>query len=199
MMIKSEQQLSAARLKLAALVKAMGEQADAEGAASLAELASDVRQEIIDYTSARSGAVTAFSVKSLDDLGPAVIRARVAVGMSQKDVADRLGVSEQQVSKDEAREYQAAGVAKVAEVLDVLNYDLVGEVKPRSTTVLRQLPESTGFSATPSGIKVRPLASDVYHWGGNPKLGVTNSYTVGIGSFTHWDGMFVGSSLAIQK
>ncbi len=45
---------------------------------------------------------------SLADLPKALIRARIAAGLSQKEFADRLGMKEQQIQSYEANDYQHA-------------------------------------------------------------------------------------------
>jgi transcriptional regulator with XRE-family HTH domain len=59
-----------------------------------------------------------------------LVKARIARGWTQKQLAAALGVSEQMVQKDEAGNYKRAGVARLAEVGDVLGYRLTGRLLP---------------------------------------------------------------------
>jgi ribosome-binding protein aMBF1 (putative translation factor) len=76
----------------------------------------DLRAELAEYESliARKAAVQ--RVKSLEDLPRALIRARIAHGLSQKELAQRLGMKEQQIQRYEATEYASASLARVLEV-----------------------------------------------------------------------------------
>ena len=54
----------------------------------------------------------------------ALIRARIAMGMTQKELADLMGVKEQQVQRDEANQYNSAGFRRIAEVADALKIQI---------------------------------------------------------------------------
>ena len=62
----------------------------------------------------------------LDGLGtvaelPAnLIKARIARGLSQKDLADRIGLKEQQIQRYEATDYASASLARIKEVVSAL-------------------------------------------------------------------------------
>lgn len=63
----------------------------------------------------------------LDDLravGPLLITSRIAQGISQRDLARRLGVHESQVSRDERNEYFGITLERAAKILDALNVRL---------------------------------------------------------------------------
>ena len=81
------------------------------------ELAEDVRF----YDDLRSGNISEFSAKSLHDLPDILIQARIARGMSQKDLADFLGVAEQQIQRYESDRYRAASLDRLTEIADALN------------------------------------------------------------------------------
>jgi AraC-like DNA-binding protein len=63
----------------------------------------------------------------LDDLravGPLLITSRIAQGISQRELARRLGVHESQVSRDERNEYFGITLERAAKILDALNVRL---------------------------------------------------------------------------
>jgi ribosome-binding protein aMBF1 (putative translation factor) len=65
--------------------------------------------------------------------GQLLISIRIAQGMSQRDLAKRLGVHESQVSRDERNEYFGITLERAVKVLDALNVRLhtkVGEIEP---------------------------------------------------------------------
>jgi ribosome-binding protein aMBF1 (putative translation factor) len=59
-------------------------------------------------------------IYDLNDLGRMLIAARVASGLTQRELAARLGVSETQVSRDERFVYRAVSVTRAQRILDVL-------------------------------------------------------------------------------
>jgi ribosome-binding protein aMBF1 (putative translation factor) len=130
-MIRNEHQSKVAKKKLLELTNARDSTDDATARRTYTELIQLVSLEISEYEAIRARVVRNFAVESVDDLGGCVIKARISSGMSQRELSDELGVSEQMVQKDEARSYENAGLAKIAEVLDVLGFELVGCVRPR--------------------------------------------------------------------
>lgn len=57
---------------------------------------------------------------SLAGLGDALIKARVARGWTQRQLADRLGVAEQQIQRSEATAYRSASLARLSDIADAL-------------------------------------------------------------------------------
>lgn len=58
-----------------------------------------------------------------------LIGIRIALGISQSELAKRLGVSEAQVSKDERNEYHGVSVEKAQRILDALNVTVTTKVE----------------------------------------------------------------------
>ncbi|HKC76557.1 MAG TPA: helix-turn-helix transcriptional regulator [Chloroflexota bacterium] len=61
------------------------------------------------------------TLQGLTSIGQLLIAARIANGLSQRELADRLGVSETQVSRDERNEYHGITVERAQRILDCLN------------------------------------------------------------------------------
>jgi transcriptional regulator with XRE-family HTH domain len=135
-MIKNNRQLTNSQRKLDGLIASMDELEDLGDKGAYADLIRVVRAEIDEYEAIQAGQIRAFTVSSLDDVGSRAIQARLANKMTQKELASELGVSEQMVQKDESREYEGAGIAKLAEVLDVLGYELVGSIRSKQPRVI---------------------------------------------------------------
>ena len=58
-----------------------------------------------------------------------LIALRIARGISQRQLAERLGVHESQVSRDERNEYHGITLDRAARVLDALGVDLRSTVQ----------------------------------------------------------------------
>jgi DNA-directed RNA polymerase specialized sigma subunit len=65
---------------------------------------------------------------NLEDLGRTLIGLRITLGISQRELAERLNVSEAQVSKDERNEYHGVTIEKVQRILNALKVTLKTEV-----------------------------------------------------------------------
>ncbi len=99
--------------------------AERDGLASQIET---LEGEIRDYEALRDGQPHAFHLDSFDELPRTLIRARIAAGLSQKDLAARLGLKEQQIQRYEATEYASASMARVSAVIRALGLKVREEV-----------------------------------------------------------------------
>ena len=126
-MIKNERQRTTAKNKHEALISS-ADTSDGLEADVLRELADELREQIEEYDAITSGQVTAFNFQSLDELAEIVCKARISKGLTQRELSEILGVSEQMVQRDEAGNYEGAGLARVAEVFDALGYLVRGSV-----------------------------------------------------------------------
>ena len=87
----------------------------------------ELKEEIAAYEALKSGQTHSFTVHNLADLPSVLIQARVARGLTHKALAEKLGVSEKQVQRDEANDYQTAGLNRLINVAEVLGVSV--EVK----------------------------------------------------------------------
>lgn len=67
---------------------------------------------------------------NLKTLGKTLIAYRIYIGMSQKELADRLGVTPAQVSRDERNEYYGATIEKIQKVMEAMRIVATTEIKP---------------------------------------------------------------------
>ena len=81
----------------------------------------ELEEEVRFYENLRAGKISEFSADSLHDLPDILIKARIARGMSQKDLGDFLGVAEQQIQRYESDRYRMASLDRLTEVADALN------------------------------------------------------------------------------
>src|SRR4051812_9544794 len=64
---------------------------------SLAGQLTELHEELREYEDLRAGKRQWLSAESFDQLGRALIQARIATGLSQKDLGEKLGMKEQQI------------------------------------------------------------------------------------------------------
>lgn len=76
--------------------------------------------QLLEYQSLQSGAITELRASRLEELPIILIKARIARGMSQRELAETLGLKEQQIQRYEAEEYAAANLRRLAEVAAAL-------------------------------------------------------------------------------
>lgn len=89
-------------------------------ASALESQIAEIDREIADYDLLKSGSVTFAESYALADLPRILVQARIAQGLSQTELAERLGMKAQQVQRYEATEYMSASLARLIEIADIL-------------------------------------------------------------------------------
>ncbi len=149
-MITNERQYRISKTQLARLRKALerfdlGETASRVGSDVLARaeyeaLQSEERviaEQLQEYAELKSGAVTVLRAATLEELPSLLIRARIAQGLSQRELGEILGgVKPQQIQRYEAERYASASLRRLTEVAEALRLNIseVAELKPQAKT-----------------------------------------------------------------
>lgn len=76
-------------------------------------------EEVESYERLKHGDIA--ELTNLHGIGHTLIALRIARGITQRELANRLGVHESQVSRDERNEYHNVTVARASRVLDALD------------------------------------------------------------------------------
>ena len=80
----------------------------------------DLEGELREYESLKAGKFQIDELSVVAELPTVLIKARIAQGMSQKDLAERLGLQEQQIQRYEATDYASASLTRIKEVVSAL-------------------------------------------------------------------------------
>jgi ribosome-binding protein aMBF1 (putative translation factor) len=86
-----------------------------------------LQEEVESYERLKRGEFE--EIRNLRGLGHMLIALRIARGISQRQLAERLDVHESQVSRDERNEYHGITLERAARVLDALGVHLRSEVE----------------------------------------------------------------------
>lgn len=81
---------------------------------------SSLVEEITEYEFLRQGSTAVLTLDSLQQLPEGLIKARIALGLTQRDLAERLNLKEQQIQKYESEHYRTASLERLAEVANAL-------------------------------------------------------------------------------
>ncbi len=139
-MIANERQYHVTRKKLGELQSlrdsAVNDTDDPDGfrdlqIAGIESQMDDLREEVAEYDQLRAGKTTTIQAESLAGLADALIKVRIARRWTQADLARELGVSEQQVQRDESNRYSGAALSRLCEIAEAL------DVEVRETLTLR--------------------------------------------------------------
>lgn len=129
-MILSDRQYSLTRAELAKLKHGLeaGPQgakdtedwvANLHGDALRSQIA-EMEADLADYELLKSGKVSLTENASLSELPKALVQARIAQGLSQTDLAEKLKLKPQQIQRYEATGYMGASLARLIALADVL-------------------------------------------------------------------------------
>ena len=87
----------------------------------------DLEAELREYEAVRSeGRFRMDELSMVADLPALLIKARIAQGLSQRELADRLGLKEQQIQRYEATDYATAKWSRIREVAVALSMESGG-------------------------------------------------------------------------
>ena len=91
--------------------------AQVEGVESQLE---DLRRELREYESLKEGVFPLDELERVNEIPNLLIRARIAQRLTQKQLATRTGLHEQQIQKYEATDYDSASFARIQLVAGAL-------------------------------------------------------------------------------
>jgi ribosome-binding protein aMBF1 (putative translation factor) len=96
---------------------------------ALASQLDDLVREIKDYERLKGGRTRKIRIGSLEDLPAGLIRARIAAHLSQKALAARVGLKEQQIQRYEAEDYASANLGRLSEIARALGVTVREEIE----------------------------------------------------------------------
>ena len=88
----------------------------------------DLNEELEEYELLKSADLSVIPVASFDELAEGLIKARIAGGLSQRALAHRLGVKEQQIQRYEAERYASASYKRLCQVGHALGVRIENEI-----------------------------------------------------------------------
>lgn len=77
----------------------------------------DLKEELRLYESMKAGAFSLERLEVVSELSKMLIGARIAQGISQKELAERIGLKEQQIQRYEATDYASASLSRIREIV----------------------------------------------------------------------------------
>jgi HTH-type transcriptional regulator/antitoxin HigA len=86
--------------------------------------------EIRRYEILKSGVPTCIEVNGIEGIGRALVQARIARALSQKKLADLVGVQEQQIQRYERDFYRSASLKRLGQIFQALGSKFEGVIDP---------------------------------------------------------------------
>ncbi len=81
----------------------------------------DLKREMREYESLKTSEFPIDELEVVSGLPLMLIKARIARGMSQRDLAERIGLKEQQIQRYEATDYASASLSRIREIVSGLS------------------------------------------------------------------------------
>ncbi len=125
---RTQAQIEGFRKALAQTEQQMSGKRSAAVRASYETMIKQLEDEVREYDQLKSGKFTLTPVQRLDQIAPSIVKMRIAKGVSQTELARRLGVSKQVISRYEENEYQTATIARLQEILDAIGVKAIVEL-----------------------------------------------------------------------
>ncbi len=80
--------------------------------------------QVKEYETLKSGSVLVLKANTFEDLPSILIRARIVKGLSQRMLAELVGIKEQQMQRYEAEEYASASLSRLGEIARALELNI---------------------------------------------------------------------------
>lgn len=138
-MIKNERQYRITRNRADEIRHSISELSDAElpealdpgmrelQVDALRSVLADLDAELAEYDALHD--TTRFEATGLNQLPVTLIRARIARGLTQRQLAERVGLPEQAIQRYEATDYTGVSFARLVEIADALEITIHYDVR----------------------------------------------------------------------
>jgi hypothetical protein len=112
------------------------------GMAPLVSFHKQLEEEVQSYERLRRGDKK--ELANFEALGEILIALRIVSGLTQRQLADRLGVHESQISRDERNDYHGVTVDRANRIIEALGFELRYHVGPARRRMGTPRPVSAG-------------------------------------------------------
>ncbi|MFM1843748.1 MAG: hypothetical protein RLZZ490_2491 [Cyanobacteriota bacterium] len=118
-----------AELKSLSIPEDINEKLDFElDLGALSSQIEEFKEDLNEYDQLHQNRIDRLALNTFENLPQALVKARIARGLTQEKLAERLNVKPQQVQRDEANLYAGASFSKLLAVQKALNVEFKGEM-----------------------------------------------------------------------
>lgn len=128
-MIKNNEQKSITEGRIAELLKGKSLAETNEDMSAIEKLYSinsfnamiwKLEKEVQEYDNFKNGNLKILPAKSLEEFPTLLIQTRIALGMSQTELGEKLGIQPQQIQRYESNDYQSISFDRILEIANIL-------------------------------------------------------------------------------
>jgi HTH-type transcriptional regulator/antitoxin HipB len=97
---------------------------------SMLDMSTSMEAQISAYDALKENKTISLKSRSLQDLPAMIIEYRIASGLTQKEMAKKIGMKEQQLQRYENRDFESVSFQNMLEILRAIGLKLVISVTP---------------------------------------------------------------------
>src|SRR5882757_5129251 len=140
-MLKNEKQYKITKKKLDGInqnIKAIhveGEQLSLKSQlilASLTDMSNDMNNEIAEYELLKKDKAKILKARSLSELPSLITEYKIALGLTQKEFSQKIGMKEQQLQRYEAENFQGISFKNLLKILQAIGLEIFIQETPIS-------------------------------------------------------------------
>ena len=90
---------------------------------SIQSMVNDLQGQIDEFDILKLGVIPELNRSYVSELPKTLIQSRIALDMTQKNLADKLGIHAQQIQKYEQTDYMSASYSRILDVFNVLVFE----------------------------------------------------------------------------
>jgi transcriptional regulator with XRE-family HTH domain len=128
------------------------------------------QEEVERYEALKQGRFVAG--RGLSALGKILVEARIAAGMSQRELAEKLGVHESSVSRDERNDYYGVTVDRACRILQATGTRVQLSIARKASEDDTMSLDEHAFSASPPSVFAETSARNLNEGGLSEKNGI---------------------------
>jgi DNA-binding Xre family transcriptional regulator len=100
---------------------------------ALASQLDELREDVLEYEALRDGKIATRTFTSLTELPKALVEGRITARLTQKELAERVDLHEQQIQKYEVTGYAGVSLERVQKIADELGITFEEQVHYKLT------------------------------------------------------------------
>lgn len=94
------------------------------GLASFNRLLNKYKKDILEFDELQANGMKVIRKTNIRNLASILIKARLGKKMTQKEIADNIGIDEQQIQRYEANDFESAKWTRILEVIEALDVNI---------------------------------------------------------------------------
>ena len=123
----------------------------------------ELLNEVKQYEALQAGEIKNFEAMSFEELPQILIKARIASGLTHYELAEKVGLKEQQIQRYEASDYSKASLSRIKEIVNALDINIKEEIflSNTSITITNIIEKLSSLGFDKDFIKKRLIPSDL--------------------------------------